>query len=254
MDYKTAFITGASSGIGAELARVLARRGVWVGLAARRKDDLQKLASEIANAGGRASVYALDVADVAETKRVLQQADDELGGIELLVANAGTGAARWSGKLSYEDCAQILAVNVNGAVATITAVLPRMVERGRGHVVGVSSLAQYRGLPENAAYCASKAFLSTFLEGLRIDLYGTGVSVTDVRPGFVRTAMTAKNKFKMPFMLEVDEAADIILKGVDARHAVVAFPWQLASITRAGTVLPSRIYDRVVSRAKRDKK
>ncbi|MFN7134677.1 MAG: SDR family NAD(P)-dependent oxidoreductase, partial [Myxococcales bacterium] len=172
-----------------------------VALAARRADLLEGIAADIRQAGGRARVYELDVADAGRVVEVMQRADDELGGIDLVIANAGIGTQRASRKLTWEDCAPTLAVNVAGATATLTALRTRMVERRRGHLVGVSSLAGYRGLPGSATYCASKAYLSVFLESLRADLRAEGVAVTDIRPGFVRTPMTAKNRFPMPFML-----------------------------------------------------
>jgi len=244
MEHRTAFVTGASSGIGFELSKRLAKEGIEVGIAARREEELRKLAREIEEQGGRARVYPLDVADVDATTRTLERADDEMGGVDLVVANAGVGNHRWSGKLSYRDCAPVIAVNVQGAVATLTALLPRMVERKRGHLVGISSLAQYRGMPNGATYSASKAFLSHFLEGVRIDLRGTGVAVTDVRPGFVRTPMTAPSPFPMPFMMDLDDAVDAIARGIRASSPIVAFPWQLATIMRAGTLMPVAIYDK----------
>jgi len=247
MDYRTAFVTGAPSGIGLELSKRLAKEGIEVAIAARREDELRKLEREIVEQGGRARVYPLDVADPHVTTRTLERADDEMGGIDLVVANAGVGNHRWSGKLTYEDCAPILAVNIHGAVATLTALLPRMVERKRGHLVGVSSLAQYRGMPYSAAYSASKAFLSHFLEAMRVDLRATPVAITDVRPGFVRTPMTAPSTFPMPFLIDVDRAVDAIVSGIHSRAPIVAFPWQLATIMRAGTLMPTTVYDRVVA-------
>src|SRR6185436_8970319 len=132
MEHRTAFVTGASSGIGFELSKRLAKEGVEVGIAARREEELRKLEREIREQGGRARVYPLDVADVEAVTRALERADDEMGGVDLVVANAGIGNHRWSGKLSYKDCAPIIAVNVQGAVATLTVLLPKMVERKRG--------------------------------------------------------------------------------------------------------------------------
>ncbi len=248
--HRTALITGASSGIGEALARRLAADGVEVALAARRAEALEALAKDIRGAGGQARVYPVDVTDVEDVHRTVRRADDEMGGLDLVVANAGIGRERWAGKLSWEDCEPTIRVNVDGAVATLVAVLDRMAERKRGHVVGISSLAQYRGLPHNAVYSASKAFLSTFLEGLRVDLRGAGVAVTDVRPGFVRTPMTAKNKHPMPWMLDACDAADIVWRGIRRREPVVAFPWQLVTVIRSASMLPPAIYDRAVARAK----
>jgi short-subunit dehydrogenase len=126
-----------------------------------------------------------------------------------------------------------------------------MLERKRGHLVGVSSLAQYRGLPSSAVYSASKAFLSHFLEALRVDLGGTGVGVTDVRPGFIRTPMTAPSRLPMPWLMDVDKAVSSIIAAIDERAPIVAFPWQLATLLRAGTLLPPSVYDRVMRRARR---
>src|SRR6516162_9505903 len=128
MDQRTAFVTGASSGIGRELARRLAREGVEVAISARREDQLQSLVEEITAEGGRARAYPLDVANPDSTTETLRRADREMGGIDLVVANAGVSRHRWSGKLTYQDCADIIDVNVRGAVATLTALLPAMVE------------------------------------------------------------------------------------------------------------------------------
>jgi short-subunit dehydrogenase len=251
MEIRTAFLTGASSGIGAVLAKRLAADGVEVAIAARRTEQLESLADEIRAAGGRAHVHPLDVSDAEATVATLRRADDEMDGIDLVIANAGVGHEKWAGKVSWEDCGPILDVNVRGAVATLVALAPRMAERRRGHLVGISSLAGYRGLPRNGLYSASKAFLTTYLEGLRVDLRSVNVAVTDVQPGFVRTPMTAKNKFPMPFLVEADEAADAILRGIRRRDAVVAFPWQLANVMRAATLMPAGLWDRAVNRARK---
>ena len=249
MKARTALVTGASSGIGMALSKQLARQGAEVALCARREKPLRDLCGEISDAGGKARVYTLDVTDTAATIATLERADDEMQGIDLVVANAGVGKARWGGGLSWDDCAEVISVNVLGAVATLTALLPRMVARKRGHLVGISSLAQYRGLPNNAAYGASKAFLSSFLESLRIDLGGTGVSVTDVRPGFVRTPMTDKQELDRPFLMQADDAAKAIMRAIEKALAVVEFPWQLAAVARTSRLLPRAVYDKAVLRA-----
>lgn len=245
---RTAWISGASSGIGAELAEKLAARGVEVILSARRRDALEALAGRIRANGGSARVEPLDVSDPEATTAALLRIDDEVGGIDLVVANAGIGGSRWAGELRWEDCAPTLGINVDGAVASLVALLPRMVERGRGHLVGISSLAGYRGMPASAAYSASKAFLMVFLESLRVDLVGTGVSVTDVRPGFVRTPMTDRNRFKMPFLMDVDEAVRRIVDGIEKRRPTVTFPWPLAVATRLARIVPAGLWDRLVAK------
>lgn len=246
-DLRTAWISGASSGLGAAIARRLAARGVEVILSARRREPMEELAAAIRTAGGRARVEPLDVSDPAATVAALRRIDDEVGGIDLVIANAGIGGSRWAGKLEWKDIEDTLSINVEGAAASLVALLPRMIERGRGHLVGISSLAGYRGMPASAAYGASKAFLMVFLESLRMDLRDTGVSVTDVRPGFVRTPLTDRNRFHMPFLMEVDDAAARIVDGISRRQEVVAFPWPLALAVRISRLIPARLWDRVMA-------
>lgn len=244
---RTAFITGASSGIGTALAKMLASRGVTVALAARREEKLEAIAKEITEAGGKASVHPLDVSDPQATVAAVQAADDQHDGLDLVVANAGVGTGQWGGKLEWDDCATILSVNVAGATATLVAALPRMVERGRGHLVGISSIASYRGLPKFAAYSASKAYLSTFLESLRVDLRGTGVAVTDIHPGYVRTEMTEHNS-SMPFVITAEDAAGRICKAIDSKRGVLTFPLPMAMTARAMSAMPNFLFDRVMKR------
>jgi len=247
--YRTALITGASSGIGAALALELARAGVRVVLAARRVEALEQVAAAVTEGGGQADVLALDVSEPEAVVARLQALDDELDGLDLVIANAGVGRERWSGKLEWAElCAPTIAVNVAGATATLVALLPRMVARKRGHLVGVSSLAQYRGMPRSAVYSASKAYLSHFLEAVRIDLRGTGVHVTDVRPGFVRTPMTANNKGPLPFAISAQDAAARTWAGIRRRAGVVAYPLPTATVVRTLAALPDPLYDALAAR------
>ncbi len=250
MSLRTAFVTGASSGIGEALARRLAADGVHVALAARSEDKLVAVARGITDAGGRASVHPVDVTDPVAIADAVRDADDALSGLDLVVANAGVGRSRWSGKLTWRDVEPLIQVNVVGATATLLAIVDRMVERKNGHLVGVSSLAGYRGLPQNAAYSGTKAYLTTFLEGLRVDLRSAGIAITDVQPGFVRTPMTADVKHRTPFMVEASDAANLIVRGIRKREPVVAFPWQLATVVRSARFLPPMLYDRAVTRAR----
>lgn len=244
-----ALITGASSGIGAALAKLLAAQGTEVVLCARREDALRGHVEAILAAGGQARLEVLDVgSDPARTQARIRELDEELE-FDLVVANAGVGGSRWGGKLQWEDCAQIVAVNVSGAVATLTGALPGMVARKRGHLVGVSSIAGYRGLPSSAAYCASKAFLSVFLESLRVDVGREGVTVTDVRPGFVETPMTDGMKV-LPFLVDVEAAAKIIARAIRRKRGVVSFPVPLAITGHMLPMIPGPIFDAVVRRGK----
>ncbi len=243
--YQTALVTGASSGLGRGLALWLARRGTRVYAAARRMENLQALAEEARAAGATVEPVEMDVARADETVARIQALDAECGGLELVVANAGVGAEFNVKRLKWERIKHLLDVNVTGAAATLSAVLPQMVERGRGHVVGVSSLAAWRGLPRNAAYSGSKAFLSTFMESLRVDLRGTGVRVTCIHPGFVKSEMTADNRFPMPFLMETRDAVEHMGRGILRGAPVVAFPWQLSTAMRVLRAMPDPLYMRV---------
>jgi short-subunit dehydrogenase len=244
-----ALITGASSGIGAALAKLLAAQGTEVVLCARREDALREQVEAITAAGGQARFEVLDVgSDPARTQARIRELDEQLA-FDLVVANAGVGGSRWSGKLQWEDCAKIIGVNVSGAVATLTGALPGMVARKRGHLVGVSSIAGYRGLPSSAAYCASKAFLSVFLESLRVDLHAVGVAVTDVRPGFVETPMTDGMK-SLPFLVDVEAAAKIIARAIRRKRGVVSFPVPLAVVGHMLPMIPGGIFEGVVRRGR----
>ena len=251
MDARTAFITGASSGIGKALALRLAQEGVEIGLAARRTEQLQNVARTIHESGGRAQIFELDVRQPKAVIETMQRADDAMKGIDLVIANAGLANNRRAQKFRWAECEDMLAVNVTGAAATLTALLDRMVSRDRGHLVGVSSLAGMRALPGMAAYTASKAFLSRFLEGLRIDLSNTNIHISDVRPGFVSSEMTAHYKTTgqpMPFLVSAEAAANIITESIISKEHVIAFPWQMKRLMQTATLLPEAMWRHSVRR------
>ncbi|MHB8875174.1 MAG: SDR family NAD(P)-dependent oxidoreductase [Myxococcaceae bacterium] len=244
MDYKNALITGASSGMGRGLAAWFAARGVRVFAAARRAELLESLREE---AKGNLEPVVLDVSNPEETLARIQKIDDECGGLDLVIANAGVGADTPGKRMVWQNVRHIIDVNVTGAAATLCAALPKMVERRRGHLVGVASIASYRGLPRSGAYCGSKAFLATFLESLRVDLKGTGVQVTSLHPGFVKSELTAMNKFKMPFLLETADAVSLMGEAIERGDAELAFPWQMALAIKTAKAMPNGLYD-VVAR------
>jgi len=244
---RVAVITGASSGIGWALARALAADGARVGLVARRREELERLAAEIARAGGTAAVAP---ADVAERQAVVAAVGDlaaRLGPVDLLVANAGVGAPTRLEPFNVAEIEKMFRVNTLGVVYAIEAVLPEMLRRGRGHLAAVSSLGAYKGLPGESAYCASKAAVNTFLEGLRIQLRGRGIAVTTICPGFVRTPMTSVNAFHMPFLLEADEAARRIVRALGRRKKVFNFPWPMALLMRLTRWLPDWVMARAMA-------
>jgi short-subunit dehydrogenase len=235
---QVAVITGASSGIGWALARALAEQGCKVGLVARRQELLQQLAKEIDQAGGFSAFATADIADRAQTLAAIRQVARILGPVDLLIANAGVGAPTLLDPMNTADIERMVRVNLLGLVYSIEAVLPEMLQRGSGHLAAVSSLAAYKGLPGESAYCASKAAVNIYLEGLRIHLRGRGIAVTILCPGFVRTPMTAVNQFKMPWLLEADEAARRMLRALRRRRKVYNFPWQLAWLMKFTRCLP----------------
>lgn len=196
----------------------------------------------------RAMALPADVRDPTAIKSAAERLRAELGPIDVLICNAGIGATTAAVDLDPEEVAKLFDVNVIGAINTVAAVLPEMVRRGQGHLVAISSLAAYRGLPKSAAYCASKASLSAFFESMRLDLIGTGVNVTIIHPGFIKTPLTAGRQAKMPFLMEVDGAAKKIIRAIEKRRKSYAFPWQLATIVRAGMVMPNFMYDWIAAR------
>ncbi len=243
--YRRALVTGASSGIGRALALWLAARGITVVAAGRRGGRLDELRDEAARSGWAIEPLELDVAEAAQVRERVGELDARDGGLDLVVANAGVGELGSARHFDWEACERILRVNVVGAAATLTAALPGMLDRGRGHLVGIASLAGVRGLPGNAAYGASKAFLRYFMESLRLDLATTPLRTTCVMPGFVKSEMTAPNRFAMPFLLETDDAAARIGRAILAQRAELWFPWQMALAVRALRLLPGPLYVRV---------
>ena len=143
------------------------------------------------------------------------------------------------------EVAEVININVIGAANSATAVVPEMVARGQGHLVVISSLAAYRGLPKSAAYCASKAAVSAFFESFRLDLEPRGIHVTIIHPGFIKTALTSGRHAQLPFLMELDDAVTKIVRAIEKRKKTYSFPWQLATIVRAGMIMPIWMYDRI---------
>lgn len=218
---KVVWITGASSGIGAALAGELARRGARVAITARREEKLARVAAESV---GDLRVYAGDVRDREGMLRVGAAIESDVGPIDLAVLNAGTweqlDMARWDSAPIREH----VDTNLIGMVNCLDAVLPGMIARRSGAVLGVASVAGYRGYTRAEAYSTTKAAAINLLESLRIDLDHVGVNVQVVNPGFVRTELTERNDFPMPFMIEADDAARRIADAIEKEKAEAVFP------------------------------
>lgn len=246
------FLTGASSGIGRALAPLLATEGHAVALVARRQAQLEELAQSINEQGGRALPLVCDVCDFSSVQAAIWRCEEELGPVDRLILNAGTGRPSPATRFRASDIEAAMAVNYIGPAYCIEAVLPGMLQRGGGHIVGIGSPGGWRGIPGSGAYGASKAALANLLESLRVELAPHQIAVTTIEPGFVRTEMTDQNKFHMPFLLEADDAARRIHRAIVARRRTYAFPWQLIWPLKLLRLLPPALYDRVIARTARE--
>lgn len=254
MTRQRAILTGASSGIGLDLARELARRGYDLALLARRADLLDATARELSASGVRAVAIACDVVDGAAVRDAVRRAEQELGGpFDLAIANAGVSIPNHATRFSIGDAEQVLRVNVLGVMYLYDAVIPGMIERRSGRFAGVASVAGLRGLPTAAPYSASKAAVQAFLEAARIELVPYNVGVTIVNPGFVVTEMTAKNRFYMPFLMKSPKAARIIANGLERGRRVIEFPKRMSLLMRVTRLLPDALYERMMVPAARRK-
>ena len=237
-------ITGASSGIGEALARHYASRDSTLGLISRRE----------AGAGlpGTVVSYPIDVTDVAGLERAAADFVARYGPPDLVIANAGVGVGTHSDDIRELDkLRRVLEVNVTGLAATLAAFAPAMRRAGQGTLAGIASVAGFRGLAGNGAYCASKAAAITWLESLRTELHGSGVSVVCICPGYIDTPMTRVNRYRMPFLLAPDEAARRIARAIAARRRLAVIPWQMAAVSVLLRAMPGWLYDRLAARAPR---
>jgi short-subunit dehydrogenase len=237
-----AIITGASSGIGAALAHELARRGWTLGLLARRADLLDALVRDLPT---KSIALPCDVTDASAVRDAVKRGQEALGGpFDLAVANAAIGIPSHASKFNLADAELMTRVNILGMFNLFDAVIPSMIERRSGRFAGVASLAGLRGLPTSSVYSATKAAMQAFLEASRIELLQYGVGVTTINPGFVITPMTEKNRFKMPFLMKVDDAARVIADGLERGKRVVEFPRPMSLLMRGARLLPAAVWDR----------
>jgi short-subunit dehydrogenase len=242
-------ITGASSGIGRALAAEYARRGATLGLIARRTEMLRELAAGL---NVQTVLYALDVRDAAGLARAAEDFVARFGGPDVVIANAGVSAGTSTER--SEDRAvfqEILDVNVMGLVNTFQVFLPGMRAAGAGTLVGIASVAGFRGLPGSGAYSASKAAAIAYLESLRVEMRGSGVSVVTISPGYIATPMTQNNPYPMPFIIPADVAARRMANAIARRRRHVVIPWQMAIAGRILKIVPRALYDRMFALAPR---
>jgi short-subunit dehydrogenase len=243
------FVTGASSGIGEALARHYAGSFPALGLAARRKAELDALATSLPV---KCATYPLDVTDQQAIERAAKDYIQRFGVPDLVIANAGISVGTHGDDLAdISKLRRVLEVNVTGLAATLAAFAPAMRAARHGTLCGIASVAGFRGIPGAGAYSSSKAAAISWLEALRVELRGSGVSVVTICPGYIDTPMTQVNHYRMPFLLPPDEAARRIARAIAAKRRLAVIPWQMAIIGRIMKMLPPAAYDRLSARAPR---
>jgi len=242
-------ITGASAGIGEALARHYAAADTVIGLVARRQALMQALAASLP---GRFEIYPLDIADTAALENAARDFCARHGTPDLVIANAGISVGtHGDDPADVAKLRRVLEVNVTGLAATLAAFAPAMRAERRGVLCGISSVAGFRGIPGAGAYSASKAAAMTWLESMRTELAGSGVSVVTICPGYVDTPMTRVNRYRMPFLLPADEAARRIARAIAVRRRLAVIPWQMALASVLLRFAPPWLYDRFAVRAPR---
>ncbi|SOD39901.1 SDR family oxidoreductase [Nitrosovibrio sp. Nv4] len=242
-------ISGASSGLGRALAQHYAATGTTLGLIARRGDLLKTLAAELPS---DTSVYVADVCDASAIRAAALDFLDRHGCPDIVIANAGISRGTLTEYAEdteiFED---ILATNVIGMINLFQPFTAAMRAARQGSLVGIASVAGYRGLPGSGAYSASKAAAISYLESLRVEMHGTGVSVITVCPGYIVTPMTANNPFRMPFLLPAEDVAEKIVRMVENKTLFAVIPWQMAIVAPVLRLLPNFLYDRLFANAPR---
>jgi NAD(P)-dependent dehydrogenase (short-subunit alcohol dehydrogenase family) len=244
------FITGASSGLGEALARHYASLGATLGVFARRADALARLAGDLAPHA--VAVYGGDVRDADALRAAASDFVARHGAPDIVIANAGI--SRGALTEHAEDLSVFRAVldtNVMGMVHTFQPFIAPMRARGHGVLCGIASVAGFRGLPGSGAYSASKAAAITYLEALRVELAAGGIAVVTICPGYIATPMTARNPYRMPFLMRPDAAARRIAHAIARRRRFYVVPWPMAWAGRLLRAAPRALYDRVFARAPR---
>jgi short-subunit dehydrogenase len=244
------FVTGASSGIGEALARHYAGNGATLGLFARRRDELDRIAAALAPAA--VATYAGDVRDAAALARAGADFIARFGVPDIVIGNAGISRGVLTSEAGDMPVfREVFDTNVLGLVQTFQPFVAAMAEARSGALVGVASVAGFRGLPGSGAYSASKAAAITYLESLRVEYRGSGVAVVTICPGFIATPMTARNPYRMPFLLAPDKAARLIARAIERKRRFYVLPWQMAWVGRLLRVMPRPLYEFAFARAGR---
>ncbi len=236
-------ITGASRGIGKALAIEYARKRAAILLLARNKGKLNEILKLVIEAGGSGYVMKCDVTKPEDMQRATDFIVWEMGSIDVAVLNAGIGGSGFIDGIKLEDFKKIYETNLFGVIHGLAAIVPVMKKQGYGTIAGISSLAEARGLPGNAAYNSSKAAVSHLLESARLELKRYGIKIITVKPGFISTDMTVRHKFHMPFLMDADNAAKIIIRGIEKGKRIIAFPLPMAFASYLGKIIPSSMFE-----------
>ena len=249
MKTNSVVITGGSDGIGLEMAKAFARRGFKIGLLARSADKLAAGAKLCRELGApQAEIAAVDVGDFERLRAALAEMDRKLGGTEIFIANAGVGGTFHLAADNWADLLKTGQVNYLGAVAGLELMKMKMIERGSGTLVAVSSMAATKGMPLMSGYCATKAALSTYLQSIRIELKRKGVTTVSVEPGYIDTALTKKNKGTMPFMIPAEQAGREIAAGILAKKRLVITPKPYRVVKVLLKLLPDWLFEKLAGR------
>lgn len=241
--YKNVILTGASSGIGYSLAKLLPKENCSLALLARRKQILDQITNDPLFAGKKINAYKCDVSKYEEVVEVFSEVKNDFGSIDIAILNAGTSSRAGVKEYSAASGKEIFDVNTLGLIYCIEQLLPGFMNKKEGMIVGVSSLSDVRGFPRSGFYSASKSAASLMLESLRVELKPYNVKVLTIKPGFVKTPMTDKNEFHMPFMMKVDKAAEIILRGIKKEKKNIQFPLPIVLGAKLIKIMPDRLFD-----------
>ena len=239
------WITGASSGLGREVARQYAAAGHTVCVSARGREALESLADECRGEPGSIAVFPLDVTEPDGARACLDAILSQVGLPQLSIFNAGTHIPNPVTRIDSSIDRKLMDVNYIGTVVCLEAIVPAYIEAGSGKIAVVSSVAGYRGLPNASAYGASKAALINMCEALQPELKALGVDLALINPGFVRTPLTDKNEFPMPFLMEVDKAAERVVDGLAGNRFEITFPRRFTWMLKVMRILPIGLYLRM---------
>ncbi len=243
------FITGASSGIGLALAAEYARRGAILGLVARRGDALSHF--QQAHSQHPVSIYPADVRDAGALAAAAQQFIAQYGAPDIVIANAGISRGAVTGHGDLDTFRDVMDINYYGMVATFEPFAAALTAAGKGTLVGISSVAGVRGLPGSGAYSASKAAVRTYLEALRVEMRPYGVVVVTIAPGYIRTPMTARNPYRMPFLMDAERFAAKVADAIARKTRFAVFPWQMRVVGMLLHIAPRWLYDAAMEKAPR---